>query len=350
MKVADAKFERWTNIEALYNVRRTVSKFPIITSLDGGETYTKVSYRGKIKLHGTNSAIQLCEDGIVCQSRNNIITPSDDNAGFASWANSVSNAFNFFQGNAKTDCIVFGEWCGKGIQNAVSISKIDKKVFAIFSVKLGERYIVDPDEIRILLTGKANAEDAKSLMASYEKDNIYVLPWYSDEVHSVSLLGLDEEFESIVSKANAEILKIEDNDPWVSDNFGVTGPGEGLVFYPISHMDRFSDLTWKAKGEKHRAKETKVAVQISPEKIAEARKFAEIFTTESRLMQGATALSSTGQPVFDPKLTGQFIGWLAKDVSKECQDELEESGLEWKDISKHVTDIGRKWYSGKATS
>ena len=70
----------WTSIELFHNVRRT---FREITP-EGPHT---ASYRAKVKLHGTNAAVQVTPEGVLeCQSRERIITPEDDNYGFAAFA------------------------------------------------------------------------------------------------------------------------------------------------------------------------------------------------------------------------------------------------------------------------
>lgn len=45
--------------------------------------YPVVQFTGTVKLHGTNAAIRICNGEITYQSRENVITPQKDNAGFA---------------------------------------------------------------------------------------------------------------------------------------------------------------------------------------------------------------------------------------------------------------------------
>ena len=72
------KHYSWTHIEAFKNVNRYIDKYL-------KDDKPVIEYRGKIKLHGTNAAVQINKDGVFAQSRNNIITPESDNAGFARW-------------------------------------------------------------------------------------------------------------------------------------------------------------------------------------------------------------------------------------------------------------------------
>ena len=76
---------------------------------------------GSVKLHGTNAAIVKHEDSTVTtQSRNNIITPENDNAGFANFMVNV-NVEALFALVGITDeelgkpIKIYGEWCGGNI-------------------------------------------------------------------------------------------------------------------------------------------------------------------------------------------------------------------------------------------
>lgn len=81
------------------------------------------------KIDGTNGAIQI-ENGVVVavQSRKRIITPQDDNFGFASWVYSNQEEI----ARALGDGIHFGEWYGSGIQRGYGLTH-GKKRFALFN-------------------------------------------------------------------------------------------------------------------------------------------------------------------------------------------------------------------------
>lgn len=82
------------------------------------------------KIDGTNAAVGILEDGrVYAQSRKRIITPDDDNFGFARWVN--DNA-----GTLVDDLGVglhFGEWWGSGIQRGYGLTRGDKR-FSLFNV------------------------------------------------------------------------------------------------------------------------------------------------------------------------------------------------------------------------
>lgn len=92
------------------------------------------------KIDGTNGAIIITDDGqVAAQSRNRLVTPGDDNAGFAKWV--ADNAETLIQdlGPGRH----FGEWWGKGIQRGYGM---DCKVFSLFNaLKYSEKPLLTPN-------------------------------------------------------------------------------------------------------------------------------------------------------------------------------------------------------------
>jgi RNA ligase-like protein len=79
------------------------------------------------KIDGTNAAIQITEDGVLyAQSRTRLITPGDDNYGFATWVQENELALE-----ALGPGVHFGEWWGKGVQRGYGL---DQKRFSLFNV------------------------------------------------------------------------------------------------------------------------------------------------------------------------------------------------------------------------
>lgn len=77
---------------------------------------------------------------VVPQSRKRIITPSEDNAGFAKWVE--ANAWHLI--GTLGPGLHFGEWWGQGIQRRYDM---DRKVFSLFNTaKWGDVLSVDPDD------------------------------------------------------------------------------------------------------------------------------------------------------------------------------------------------------------
>jgi hypothetical protein len=157
----------------------------------------------------------------------------------------------------------------------------------------------------------------------------------------------------MISGVNDVVAEVEHVDPWVKENFGVEGTGEGIVCYPVSkeHLgfENFTYLCFKAKGEKHKNVATAKPAQLNAEAAASVEAFAELVVTEARLLQGAqTVQLRDSSDLYDMKRVGVFIQWVLADVEKETQDELEASGLTFKQVSKAVTDRARKWFIEKS--
>lgn len=320
-------FQKWTSIELLHNVRH---------NLDILEPKIKITYCAKVKLHGTNAGVQVTTDGrVVAQKRSEIISPKTDNAGFATW---VEANVDYFSGLKTTENItIFGEWCGSGVQTGVAISKLDRKIFAIFAIQFGDdittsrKLEIRPNKIREFLP---------------EHQDIFIIPFYGEPV--IIDFGDREQINSAAETINRMVEEVEKLDPWVKDTFGIEGIGEGLVMYPetdkLVARDSYTQYLFKAKGLKHQAVKSKKAVSIEPEKVKTIEEFVDLFATESRLEQGLTEACNGD---LDMKKMGDFLKWFAHDVQKESTAELEAAGLTWKEVSKYIMTRGRKWYQDK---
>lgn len=95
--------------------------WPKIARLNRGMVMTE-------KIDGTNAAIGVTEDGeVYAQSRTRLITPEDDNFGFAAWVRDRAEAARVLLGPG----IHYGEWWGKGIQRGYD--QITRR-FSMFNV------------------------------------------------------------------------------------------------------------------------------------------------------------------------------------------------------------------------
>lgn len=303
----------WGSIELLHNAIRTLTLLN-----EQGQPFPVIEYRAKVKLHGTNCAVQLTEGGPVAQSRNLILTSAQDHKGFATW---VAARADFWSGVAK-GLVVFGEWCGPGVEKGMAISQAPSKLFAVFAIRAGEKMIYEPTEIEALLPNRPT--------------DVHVLPWEGEPI--TIDFGSREAIERIAQQLNDRVDAVEREDPWCKRVLGVSGLGEGLVFYP-SPFDQ--TLMFKAKGDKHRTAGKK-AVQVDATAASSIDDFVALVVTDARLRQGLDAVG--GQ--FDAKKTGAFLGWISADVKKESVAELEASGLTWAQVEKAVQQRARKWFLG----
>lgn len=325
----DTQMIKWVDIESCFNVRSYLRKQHL---------HPKLAYSLKIKLHGTNGSIQLTNDGIFAQSRSRVITPSDDNAGFASW---VNDNIDLFKTIPVTNSVItiFGEWAGKGLQSGVGISQIDRKIFAVFAIQYGGRdgyvaeFEVEPDKIRKVIP---------------EHPDIFVLPW--QESNLMCNFGNDVELDNFIDHLNKVVSDVEAIDPWVKAEFGIEGIGEGIVAYPIFEesaritRDVYNEYVFKAKGEKHRGVKVKRPVQLDPELVKNIDEFVALFLTDARLKQGVGAACNDE---YNMRYTGSFIKWFTQDVKKESVAELEAADFEWKQVAKYISMAAAIWYKKK---
>lgn len=83
------------------------------------------------KIDGTNAAVGVTDDGeVYAQSRKRLITPDDDNFGFAHWVSEHADELRVLLGPG----LHFGEWWGSGIQRGYGLQKGEKR-FSLFNVK-----------------------------------------------------------------------------------------------------------------------------------------------------------------------------------------------------------------------
>lgn len=320
----------WSSIELLHNVVRTLAHLHAL-----GRPLPVVAYRAKVKLHGSNCAVQVSEAGVVAQSRTSLLTAESDYKGFAAW---VRRGEAYFQTLAP-GIVVFGEWCGPGVEKGMAISAAPRKLFVVFAVQVGGRIVYDPDEIRALVpVDGAPAE-------------LHVLPWEGDaiDIDFASRAALD----AVAAALNERVAEVEREDPWVKRALGISGLGEGLVFYPVrvdgaapaADPEGLAQLMFKAKGEKHRTAGTKTAVAVDAAVVASVEQFVALMVTPARLVQGLAAIGAADRPR-DPALTGKFLAWIVGDVRKESVAELEASGLVFAQVEKAIRERARTWYLG----
>ncbi|MEO8706443.1 MAG: RNA ligase family protein, partial [Kofleriaceae bacterium] len=179
----------WGSIELLHNAVRTLTHLN-----EQGQPFPTVEYRAKIKLHGTNCAVQITDAGPVAQSRNLILTPEADHKGFAKWAASRADYWS----TVATGLVVFGEWCGPGVEKGMAISQAKTKLFCVFAIREGDRMIVEPSELEALLPARP--------------DDVHVLPWEGEPV--TIDFGSRADLERVAKHLNDRVAEVEAEDPW----------------------------------------------------------------------------------------------------------------------------------------
>lgn len=320
---------KWPSIEHLHHVRKGVKA--MFKSNESRPPIVK--YKAKAKLDGTNGGVQSFVDGrVVAQSHTRLLIDCD-NYGFAAWVKENEDYFRRIPTHIPADVhvVVFGEWCGQGIQKRCSISQLDRKIFAIFALKVNYLYVFDPEEIKKYLP---------------LHDDVYVVPWIKDFEVELDYGAMDSKLQEQAEKVNQLVADVEKCDPWVRDEFGIEGLGEGVVMYPTNlEPHEAVDYMFKAKGEAHQVVRTKKSAQVTPEAAQGLNAFVELVLTPARLEQGVQE-ACDGE--FVVQKIGPFLKWIAGDIQKECQVEMQAAGLTWKSAGKRVSAVARDWYKAKA--
>lgn len=272
----------------------------------------RITFYGSVKLHGTNAAVGFTDTGEKwAQSRSQVITPENDNAGFAHWLATNEGVFP-----ALKSAVVYGEWCGQGIMKGTAISSLPK-MFVPFAILSGDRWW-SPSEM-------------KTFFFYSGLKCIYDYPNWAKTID----FNCPEEFQNeLVELTNA----VEAECP-IGKTFGVAGVGEGIVWWaePREDFDT-SDLIFKVKGEKHSESKVKVLAAVDVEKIASIRELVSAVVTPHRLEKKMEGIEP------DIKNTGTFIKLVTADVMKEESDTIEASGLPLTEVMRGVSMAAKQFW------
>lgn len=287
---------------------------------------------GTVKIHGTNSSVglDLKDNSLFCQSRNRVLSLDDDNYDFVKYVEDNKSEFlkifNEIKNKINTEnydsIIIYGEWAGKGIQNKVAVSELDR-FFAPFSIRGINKDTVDILDVKL--------EINKSIR------------FYPIETFGVYNVVLDLDNTHLAQQEIKNITIAIENECPVGKYFGISGIGEGVVF-----TDETRTYSFKSKGEKHSVSKVKTIANVDVEKIKKIQDFIDYAVTENRLNQGIEYLKEMNKEL-DISSIGDFLRWLANDILKEEQDVITENGLDndLKSIMKSTSNKGRKWFMDK---
>lgn len=310
-----------------------------------------VEFRGTVKLHGTNAAVVIAKDGTWhCQSRERIITPESDNAGFAAWcyghkaywdqlAQRLSGAIDKDDETMQ----IYGEWCGGNIQKGVGLSHLPK-MFVIFAVRFSED--AESNE-----WGIVQGWDEIFDITPDKPDNIY----FSNQFPEYKVT-IDFNSPTLVQNKLVEITEAIEKDCPVARHFLPDSTdeliGEGAVWevdfngdfeLPDVLNNTFSGLRFKVKGEKHSASKVKTIAPVDVDKVKSIDAFVEYACTENRLKQGLDKLTEMGLEL-STKSTGDYIKWVMQDILKEELDTMVASGIEPRDVNGQVARKAREFF------
>lgn len=366
------KMIKWPSIEQFRNVVRNVQRKASFTGLDsnGEATYNNLCHKpvlkfeGTVKLHGTNAAVAReirpqTSPELWCQSRENIITPEKDNAGFAMFVKANKDAFNDLlvtsigvvglpEAWKLPYIVVFGEWCGGSIQSGVALNQLPK-MFVIFGIAL-----VDEDSNKAYLTRQQVidvCDGCREYVLRTPVSNadgsipsgiycIFDFPTFTAQIDF-------ENPHEIVNELNLITEKVGDECP-VGRAFGVSGIGEGVVWRCVTPGYEDSGFWFKVKDERHSKSKVKTLATVDVEKINGIQALAETVAHEGRLQQQFDLVFDTlngGEA--DIKKTGEFIKAVMGDIFKEEIDVIAASGFTGKDVNGPVSKIVRDFLMRK---
>lgn len=290
---------------------------------------------GTVKLHGTNAAIVFHPDGeITCQSRSQIITPDADNAGFAAWVEEHKTILfdRFMPLVGEEPLIIFGEWCGKGINKGAAVCQLPK-MFVVFNAKFG--------------TGENAVWFSPASVANLPRHPVINLRNIYEFQHYMITIDFEK---PAVRQSDLVVLTaaVEAQCP-VAKAHGLDGIGEGIVWRCVYPDYWQSDFWFKVKGEKHSATKVKTLAPVDAEQAEKVSAFVDAVATESRLEQGIEWLREQGKEVSRAS-TGDYLRWVFNDVLDEESDTMGEHGITEKDIGSPLSRAARIWFFARLDS
>ena len=286
-----------------------------------------LTFKGTVKLHGTNAGITYYNGKIYAQKRSSLVEKT--HMGFLEYVNAHKEEFlklfvdTFTNLESDTSYTLFGEWVGPGIQKGVGISQIKEKSFFVFYT------CVRKSNEETKQWGNTNNLPEINISRCY---NINMFPTFS----------IDIDFNYPKNSVNTLVditNKVENQCP-VALHFGINGIGEGVVW-----TGKFKNKTYrfKVKGAKHSETKTKNLAPINPEKLESISKVVEYLVTTKRLEHALQEVKAE----LDKRYTGDILRWIANDIISEESDTLVINGLEWKDVARNVSDRYRKLFFNK---
>lgn len=307
---------------------------------DSNKPLPTLEFEGTVKLHGTNAAIvyDVENDSVYYQSRSRIITPEDDNMGFATAMNKhldlIKSSFNLASSimpNQKY-FILYGEWCGKGIQSGVGISEVDR-IFVVFAGKSIDYY-----DNHIYAPIEAGSESKKAddicldFISSYPRYNVTI----------------DFNNPHLIQNELIKITEAVEQECPVAKAFGVSGIGEGVVWKCITPGWESNTDTWfKVKGEKHSVSKVKTLAAADVETIENMKAFIESVVTEARLEWVYNDLINEQKKAPEMTSMGDFIRTVFNDIMKEESDTMEANNIDQKKIGSYIASAARPWFNKK---
>ncbi len=286
-----------------------------------------LTFKGTTKIHGSFAGIKWDGENIIAMSKESVITPQKDNAGFAMmvegekefWKEMLIGIEGDFQ-----EISIMGEVAGPRIQKGVGINLLPEKSFFMFGIK----YLVKGEE---KYKWAELPEYILGVIAKQGPKNVYSLHDFKTWEINVDFNNPKEALKTL-----DEIMNEVDKLCPVAESLGYVGVGEGNVWISTYKDER---LIFKIKGESH-SKVNKIRQPKEKDpREQEKLDFAEKVVTK-RLRQAVQEVCDTNN---GGKLTmkdlGSIIKWVINDVIKEEALMFKESNFSVKDVNKYISAI-----------
>ena len=148
--------------------------FPKIARLNRSITITE-------KIDGTNAAIGIIPDTdgaltVYAQSRNRLITPQDDNYGFARWVESNRDRLVDLLGPG----LHFGEWWGSGIQRGYGLTGGEKRFYLFNTDRHKDIDEADIRPVPVLFRGANSSENIDATLDALALYGSVAAPGFMD--------------------------------------------------------------------------------------------------------------------------------------------------------------------------
>lgn len=319
----------------------------VVTDAYLNSTSLKVKFNKAVKLDGTNSAIVIplyeTYNEIYAQSRNRVITPDNDNAGFAKWVEEnkkeIHQAFatdiedELGAWDSETHVVVYGEWCGKGIQKGTAINQLEK-MFVVFDVKV-IHYSDNSDPLT--RWGSIDQWEDEPLPYNCPELNIYNINHFNTN----EVVEIDFEHPVEAQRILLEDVKSIAVQCPFGEALGATGPGEGYVYTSI----KYPRVQFKIKQEKHSNNKTEHMTQEELLKFNDSCEFANVLSTDNRFNQAIEYLKEMNMNPYQVKSLNDFILWIIEDVKKEEGDIIQRLNLHERVVIKFVVKNAKEWFN-----
>jgi hypothetical protein len=288
-----------------------------------------LTFKGTVKLHGTNASISWQDGQLHCQSRSKVVT--EGHYGFPEMINQEIYAVNKMVDAVRMNSdiqhgeklTIYGEWAGPGIQKGVAVSRLGQKIWFPFAAKITDL--------------EGNGRWVRNACNHLHCDSGRVKSIYDFEIFviNIDLNNPAESQNKLIEIADAVEARcpvaatLIPDDPSEDDKFEFLG--EGVVWECFYLDDRY---TFKVKGKEHAVTKIKTLKPVDMDLLGRCNDFVDYCVTENRVKQAMFEVKPKNAEMGLTKSdTGAILKWMASDIIEEEVFEMKEQGLEWANVA-----------------